>query len=76
MNKKMKTWVSQEVVNHWTRAAILVLLVLAELLHPVGVVFRCRIEDVKVALSPIANFEHTGQISAPVAVIRRTPYCA
>ena len=39
------------------------------------IILRRRIEDVEIPLARITHFKHTGQVPAPVAVVRRTPYC-
>lgn len=65
-----KPRVSQKIVNH---RILPVFVLLRLLLVPMYVVLRRRIEDIEEPLAGIADFEHTGQISASIAVIWRTP---
>lgn len=39
----------------------------------VDIILRSRVEDIEISFTGIRNLKNTGQISAPVAVIRSTP---
>lgn len=49
------------------------LLLLLLLLVAVNVIFRSSIKDVEISISRVTDFQHAGQITTSVAVIRRTP---
>ena len=61
---------SKEILNH---NALTVLIRLILLLTPMQIIFRRRIKDIEEPLSLIADFEHTGHIPTPIAIIRRAP---
>lgn len=64
---------SQEVVDHWTRAILDLLLLLTQLFKAVGIIFGCSVKNIEEALTRVAHFEHTSQVSTTVAVVGSTP---